>query len=53
MNYKQINEIAQKDHRTLDISYNHGLSLIKKYGYECVMHDVDVQYWMMCNGLLT
>lgn len=50
MSAKEIDECAEKDHKTKDTKYNSGLRMIRKNGYECVAEHPDVRYYCMCNG---
>lgn len=51
MSSKEINEIARKDHRTMDTEYNRGLKCVKELGIELSYHKDCVKYWMSCNNL--
>lgn len=48
---EEINRIANKSGKTKDPQYNRGLIAIKKFGYEYVMGNHDVEYWCKCNNL--
>lgn len=48
---KEINRMAGKDGKTKDPQYNRGLIAIRKFGYEYVIGNPDVEYWCKCNNL--